>query len=107
MANKYYDNIGFAIPTETSPGIWENVIQKHPYYGDIMQDHMRPKSAEKVIDDITISNEISIVSDPFAIENFHSIVYACYMGTKWKVTSVDVRYPRLTLTLGGVYNGKD
>ena len=28
------------------------------------------------------------------------------MNTKWKVTSVDVQYPRLILTLGGVYNGE-
>jgi hypothetical protein len=27
-----------------------------------------------------------------------------YMGTKWKVSNVEVKYPRLILSLGGVYN---
>ena len=58
-----------------------------------------------VNDNVNIANKISIVSDPFADQNFHSIRYAEYMGTKWKVTDVEVLYPRLLLTLGGVWNG--
>lgn len=27
------------------------------------------------------------------------------MGARWKVTEVQIDYPRLTLTLGGLYNG--
>ena len=27
-----------------------------------------------------------------------------FMGAKWKITSVEVQYPRLILTVGGVYN---
>ena len=76
----------------------------HKHYGDILQNHMRPQSDNKVNDNITISNQISIVADPFAISNFHNIKYVEYMGTNWKVTSVDVQYPRLLLTLGSVYN---
>ena len=51
-----------------------------------------------------MTNEISLVADPYARENFHMIRYACFMGTRWEVTSVEVQYPRLVLTLGGVYN---
>ena len=29
-----------------------------------------------------------------------------FMGAKWKISSVDVQYPRLRLTIGGVYNGE-
>ena len=105
MANKYSGKIGFSTYTETAPGVWKDVITEHPYYGDILQNHMRPKSSDNVNDDIVVSNEISIISDPFARENFHSIKYVWYMGVRWKITSVDVQYPRLKLTLGEVYNG--
>ena len=102
---KFYGNVGFAVSRETTPGVWKDDIVEYPYYGDVLQDHMRPKSTDKVIDNIVISDEISIISDPFARSNCHSIRYVWYMGTKWKITSVDVRYPRLNLTLGDAYNG--
>jgi len=28
------------------------------------------------------------------------------MDSLWKVTAVDVQYPRLILSIGGVYNGE-
>lgn len=73
--------------------------------GDLIKNTSKWESADKVLDDINISNRISIVADPYAIQNFHSMKYATYMGTKWKIQSVEVAYPRLILTLGGVYNG--
>ena len=106
--NKYFGKIGFAIPTETAPGVWKDVIVQKDYYGDFNRNHMRPKNTEVVNDDIVVQNEISIISDPFAVENFHTIRYATFIENptvKWKVTSVDVQYPRLILTLGSVYNG--
>jgi hypothetical protein len=54
---------------------------------------------------LAINNQISIVADPFANQNFHSMKYVEFMGTRWKITNVDVQYPRLILTMGGVYNG--
>lgn len=101
---KYFGTVGFSISTETSPGVWKDVIIPRNYYGDINRNHMRPRSTENVNDDINVQNEISIISDPFAMENFHTIKYVEYMGTRWKITSVDVQYPRLLLTLGSVYN---
>ena len=60
---------------------------------------------DKVLDDINISNEFSIVADAYANENFHNIKYVEYMGTKWKISTVTVQRPRLILSAGGVYNG--
>lgn len=42
--------------------------------------------------------------DQFAVENVGNMRYATYMNSKWKITDVEVEYPRLILTLGGVYN---
>ena len=62
-------------------------------------------SFDNVISSITLSNELSIVSDNYAISNFHFMKYAEFMGVKWKIKKVEVKYPRLIITLGGVYNG--
>lgn len=103
---KYYGLVGYAETVEVSPGVWEEQITERPYYGDLMRNSRRLQTVNQLNDNLNISNELSIVSDPFAERNFHAIRYATYMGTKWKVTNVEVSYPRLTLTLGGVYNGE-
>ena len=102
---KFYGVIGYAVTEETEPGIYEERIVEKEHFGDVVRNTRRLSNAAKVNDDITISNQISIVADPFANNNFHSMRYVLFMGSKWKVTEVEVQYPRLILTLGGVYNG--
>lgn len=102
---KWFGIVGYGITVETKPGVWTEKIVERDYYGDLIRNSRRlQSSSEKVNDDLTISNQLSIVSDPYAYENFHSMRYVKFMGAKWKVTDVEVQYPRLTLTLGGVYN---
>lgn len=103
---KWYGGIGYAETVETVPGVYKETIVERNYYGDVLRNTRRLQSADQVNDNINVSDEISIVADPFANQNFHSMRYAWYMGTKWKITNVEVRYPRLILTLGGLYNGK-
>lgn len=103
---KWFGEIGFGETTETSPGVWtETIASPRNYYGDLIRNSRRLQtSSEKVNDDLNISNQLSIVADPYATENFHMMRYATVMGSKWKITDVEVQYPRLILTLGGVYN---
>lgn len=101
---KFYGKIGFMETTETSPGVWEEKITERSYYGDVTRNMRRWDNSSYENDDLKVNNEISIVSDPYAVQNFHTIRYVEWMGTLWKVSSVDVQYPRLTLSIGGVYN---
>ena len=102
---KFYGTIGFAETVETTPGVWKEKIVDYSYFGDIIRNARRLQFSDQLNDDINISNEISIVADPYANQNFHSMRYVEFMGAKWKITNVEVRYPRLILTVGGVYNG--
>lgn len=102
---KWYGVIGFAETVETVPGVNVEQITKRNYYGDLTRNTRRLQSTEYLNDDITISNEISIIADPYAMGHFHSIRYAEFSGIAWKVSNVDVQFPRLVLTLGGVWNG--
>lgn len=103
---KWFGVIGYAETVETTPGVWEEQIVERQYFGDVTRNTRRLQTTDKVNDNVDISNEISIVADPYANQNFHAIRYAEFMGTKWKVSSVDVQHPRLNLSLGGVYNGE-
>lgn len=102
---KFFGTIGFNEETvETTPGVWEQQVVERQYYGDLLRNSRRLQSTDQLNDDINISNEISIVADPYANANFHSIRYVEFMGAKWKVSNVEVQFPRLILTLGGVWN---
>lgn len=102
---KYYGNVGFAIEEEIKPGVSKNVYTEKPYYGDIIRNIRSLDDTEYLNDDININNSFSIVADAFAVNNFHNMKYIEYMGTKWKIKSVEVQHPRLLLNVGGVWNG--
>lgn len=103
---KFYGIIGYAETVETDPGVWEEKIVERMYFGDLLSNFRNLQNSGEVNDDVNIANKISIVSDPYANENFHSMRYVEFVDTRWKVTNVEVLYPRLILTLGGVYNGE-
>lgn len=102
---KFYGTIGYVNTVETEPGMWEEQKTERQYSGELVKNTRRLESSGGVNDNINISNEVSIVADPYAYENFHAMRYIKFMGAKWKINNIEVRYPRLILTIGGVYNG--
>ena len=104
---KFYGTIGYATTTETSPSVWTEEITEREYQGDVLTYSKRYQSTEYRNDDIIIENRISIIADPYAYENFIYIRYITWLGHKWKVSSVDVKYPRLILTIGGLYTDEE
>ena len=103
---KFHGAIGFAKTEETKPGVWVDDIVERQYSGDTLSTTFTFQSSGQINDDVNVRKEISIVADVFAFQNFSSMKYVEYMGTKWKISSVKPEYPRLRLTVGGVYNGQ-
>lgn len=102
--SRYYGVIGYGVTSETSPGVWESTISDRLYYGDIKPITRSYTGSDKINEDFKIGNQLSIVADAFALNNFASIKYAVIFGQKWSVTEVEVQPPRLILHLGGLYN---
>ena len=104
--SKFYGKIGFANTAEDpdEPGIYVGVVER-TYYGDLIRTVKSADSADKVNENITIRNDLSVLADPFAMNHFSDIIYVEFMGVKWKVTGVEIKFPRLILTTGSVYNG--
>lgn len=102
---KFYGVIGFGTTQERSDGVCiDTISERRPYYGDIIRNNKRIESSGNLNDDVNIANDISIVADAFAYQHCFSMRYVEYMGTKWKVKDVEIRRPRLILSIGGVYN---
>lgn len=100
---KFYGTVGFVKTVESAPGVWTEQVVERKYYGNVIS-RARSLQGSGVNDNINISDEISIVADPFANENYFAIRFVEYMGTRWKVQSISVQFPRLNLSLGGLYN---
>jgi hypothetical protein len=75
------------------------------YFGDVTRNSRRIATNAVINDDISVANVISIVADPFANENFIAMRYIKWAGALWIISDIEVRSPRLILTLGGVYDG--
>lgn len=101
---KYNGFIGYGNSVETAPGVYKTVITEREVFGDSIINNKKSENPGQVNDNIVVNKQISFLADPYALHNFHLIKYATYLGTKWKVISASEQYPRLVLTLGGVYN---
>jgi len=105
---RYYGRIGFLkreVESEERPSRYVPEMEERFYTGELYKNYARQQSAEKPVDDFGINNDISIVADAYALNNFASMKYVEFMGTLWEVQSVTVEHPRLRISFGGIYHG--
>lgn len=104
---KFFGEIGYGESVETPPGsgVWKDVITEAPYYGDVLQSIRKLEEGEGLNNNLSVQNRISVMADQYANEHFFAIRYIRWAGALWTVTSVEVKSPRLILSLGKVYNG--
>lgn len=102
---KFYGRVGYIETEEVSPDVFDEVITERMYSGDILRMSKSWQSGEHINDNLQVNVQISILSDPYAYQHFHALRYVEYMGALWKITNAEPQYPRIILTIGGVYNG--
>lgn len=102
---KYHGKIGFVTFEETAPSVMTEVSVEREYFGNVTRVTKRWEKGEHLNDNLQVNNQFSIVADAYARDNLFAIRYITWMGARWQVTSAEVQYPRLVLTIGGVYNG--
>lgn len=106
---KWSGIIGFRteVEKEDQPGVWTEIITERKYYGDAIKIYRSLDNSAEINDSININNQISIISDPYARLNYYKMIYITYMGIRWKIRNVEVEYPRMLLTVGGLYNDEN
>ena len=97
--------IGFGINTEIEPDIWDDKIIERPYHGDIVRNARRFEQQTSLSGGVQFNNQYSIVGDSFLFEHLSDIRYIWYKNQRWTMV-VEEAYPRINVTLGGLYNGK-
>jgi len=102
---RYFGRVGYGKSVEKAPGVFVDEITEREYYGDVLQNIKSIREGENLNPDLSVQNQISIVADDYAYDQFSAIRYIEWMGTLWTVSTVEVQRPRLLLRLGEVYNG--
>lgn len=103
---RFYGAVGYITEVETAVDVIENKPVERMYKGELVRSNRRLENGSDINDDVSISNQISILADPYANNHINDMRYVKWRGTAWKVTNIDVEPPRLLLSLGGVYNGE-
>jgi hypothetical protein len=104
---RFSGKVGYSQTVESpvGSGVYEDQIIEKQYFGDVLRNTRQTSERDKVLDNLTVSNSISVIADAYAYLNFFAIRYVEWMGQRWVVTDVDVQRPRLIFTLGRIYNG--
>lgn len=101
---KYHGMVGYIHTEETSPGVYEEKLVEIPCYGDVTRNHAKWKQGVGINDDLDISNNFSLVLNAKLTECFMDLRYITWMGTRWKIQTIELAPPRLNILVGGVYN---
>lgn len=103
---RFYGKVGYAIRVETAPSVWSDSIVERDLYGSVLNETSSSQESDTVNDDVRLSSRISLVADAFELGHYRNIKYIVDEGgVYWKVTSRELRKPRLILSTGGVYIG--
>lgn len=103
---RFHDKVGFLIPVDNQEtGISEPQPVERRYYGKIIEHTRKWETADHLLDNLNVTNQISITANDYAFKHASAIAYVRYMNGWWKVVSIRVKAPEIILTLGGVWNG--
>lgn len=107
---KFVGVIGLIQTVEESPGYFKPTPREISCKGDLLKNNTkRENNSDSTNDNISISNRISIVANPYSKEHIFEMTYLKFklpkLGGTWKITNAEVEDSRIILTLGGVYSG--
>lgn len=102
---RYSGLIGYAMEVEGPPGVWKNSVVERKVSGDVLSPGSSFSSNGQQLNDMQLTQRISVIADEFAYTNFTNIVYITFMGHKWTISSIQIAKPRLIMSLGGIYVG--
>lgn len=103
---KFFGKIGFITTeeSETEKGVYKPKEIEKEYYGDVLTNRrVWEKTDMSSNDSIQVTNSLSIVIDSYMSDNLGCMKYVIWNGTKWKIQSFQIEYPRITIEFGGLY----
>lgn len=100
---RFIGRVGFAMYEEVDR-IAREVYHEISYRGEYITSAVRWMDKQQINDDLTMENRISLIASGYLRKHLGAIRYVVIGEEKWKVTRVEMRHPRVILSIGGVYN---
>lgn len=104
--SKWAGKIGFAISIHEND-IYTDLIVEKPYKGETIKSSYKWQQSNEINDNFTINKQVSVIANNFAYRNIGVMKYVTVLGIKWKIISAEPQYPRIILTMGGIWNGNE
>ena len=107
---KFSGHAGFRLnDVEVEPDVFEPQLVVKSIRGDVVQTRYRriQNGDRSTIDNIQLTNQLSIVANQFFMKHIINLLYVEYQGVKYKVEEYTIRAPRILLSLGGIYNEQE
>lgn len=104
---KWFGEIAFSNQELVDTDVWQDKPIVRQYYGDLNKNYKSDQLSDSINRSVSVTNTLSVVADPFLLDSFHKILYVTFANQKWRVSSVEVSYPRLTLNFGSLYLEED
>lgn len=104
---KFSGKVGFWIgDVEDRPSVYNSQIIEKPYVCEVLRNTRNFQVvSDRQNSDLKVTARLSILSDLYMRNNWHSIKYVLWNGIKWEAKSVDIsQSPRAIIELGDVYN---
>ena len=101
---RFYGKIGFVDTYESSPGIWSERTVSKTYSGDVLNNRRRFENGESINDNPVMVNYISVVGDDYMLDNYEMMRWVEFNSKRWKITAVELEYPRVKINFGGLWN---
>lgn len=98
--------IGYVTQADDGFGVITPEALEQKIKGDLSRVNPRWSSGTTVAGEVTMSMSFSFLANKFAIDNLDNIRYFVFLGKAWKVNTVQLKYPRVQIELGGAYNGQ-
>ena len=105
--SKWAGKIGFAETVRGDDDVSRTIIVEKSYKGDVLQNYRKWDDSEKINGDFSIDNRISVIAKDYMLTHLQYMRYVTWHGAKWKIRTVQVSYPRVTLLIGDLYNGTE
>ena len=81
--SKWFGKLGFVETKETELSVHSEIVTERDCYGDLTRNTRRLQSPDKVNDDISLANTLSVIADPYVQEHFSNLRYVTLYGGKW------------------------
>ena len=94
---KFSGEAGFRLKdVEVEPDVFEPKLVSKIIKGGCRSDRYGRQNGDKsTIDNITITNQLSIVANQFLMKHIANLLYVKFQGVKWKVVSYNIKAPRI------------